>query len=194
MSGVQFTLSPLEGRRCKVVLSRRHLIERKYKENKFCFFCVYLLWAGKGRWGWGGCPASSVRGRALRFITVVLLRGQTLTATVLLECIRILLLRKLAMIYCKDSTMVIVCSWQIRKCKKGRLMSDIPLFDRIAGHPLFKCESCECCLFECFLESGKISSRLCKCRCPCVAGLVELLMKAFCRLCRRLLQFTSSGE
>lgn len=68
---------------------------------------VYLSWVGEGRWGGGGgCTANSLRwraGRALRLITVVLLRRQTLTAAVLLKCVRVLLLRELTMVYCKKS-------------------------------------------------------------------------------------------
>lgn len=67
----------------------------------------YLSWAGEGRWrGGGGRTANSLRWRAgwaLWLITVVLLWRQTLTAAVLLKCIRILLLGELTVVYCKKS-------------------------------------------------------------------------------------------
>lgn len=118
---VQFTLPPQEGRRSKAVATTvRGAPMSEWKTDggkqsgdgrnsriKGIFF-FYLLWAGEGRWGGGGGRAAdSLRWRAgwaLRLITVVLLWRQTLTAAVLLKRIRVLLLRELAMVYCKEST------------------------------------------------------------------------------------------
>lgn len=113
VSEVQFTLSPLEGRRSKIALSKRYHIKNITKWMDFFVF-VYLLWAGKSRWGWGLHPANCVRGQALWFIAVVLLGGGTVGAAVLFKCIRILLLRKLVMIYCIEITMISVYSFVIR--------------------------------------------------------------------------------
>lgn len=108
---LQFTLPPQEGRRSKAMASNCHrssmvrVDERRRKTGRGR--CFYLAWAGEGRWGGGGRrAANSLRwraGRALRLVTVVLLWRQTLTAAVLLERIRVLLLRELTMVYWKKN-------------------------------------------------------------------------------------------